>query len=167
MKTERSAYVLRISPSGIDRVDDALAQDQIIIGWSAAQDLLDPKLEWSQFREIIHRAHYDGAETYRRSGGAAGQMWRFIHEMAIGDYVVVPHGASFHVAEITGPATYQKDLVDDDTAYRRVVTWLNSKQPIPRRFARAALISRMKYQGTCVEATEILRDIDDVLEVAA
>lgn len=54
-------------------------------------------------------------------------MWRFIREMNVGDLVVVPHGSEFYVAEVSGPAMYDESKVEEDTAYRRNVKWLNDK----------------------------------------
>lgn len=51
---EQQAFVLRILPSGVDRVPEALDNDQIIIGWAKAKGLLDTSLSWEQFRQVIH-----------------------------------------------------------------------------------------------------------------
>ncbi len=40
----KDAFVLRISPSGVDRVPEALETNELIIGWSEAAGLLDPSL---------------------------------------------------------------------------------------------------------------------------
>ena len=163
---EQSAFVLRIAPSGIDKVPEALHEDQIIIGWAYAKGLLDPKLDWIQFREILDKTYYSEEPTRRKAGAAAGNMWRFIREMKPDDLVVVPYGSEFYVAKITGPATYNSAKADDDSSYRRVVEWLNKKKPIPRQIARSALISRMKTQGTSATATDLLGEIQECLAVA-
>jgi len=163
----RQAFVLRIAPSGEDKVPEALESDQIIIGWSDAQELLDLTLSWEQFREVIRVKYYAEEPNLRKAGNAGGHMWRFIREMNIGDLVVVPYGNRFYVAEVSGPVTYSPDKVADDTAFRREVTWLNEKKPIPRAVAKSALISRMKVQGTCAYATDLLEEIEDALEVAS
>ena len=93
-------------------------------------------------------------------------MWRFIRAMQTGDYVVVPNWGEFYVAEITGPATYDPSKVKEDTAYRRSAKWLNGKKAIPRRLARAALISRMKVQGTSADASDLIAEIEDCLSLA-
>jgi len=82
-----------------------------------------------------------------------------LREMRIGDLVVVPYGPNFYIAEVAGDATYDKKKVDEDTAYRRDVKWLNSKKPVPRDWAKSALISRMKIQGTSADATDLLPEI--------
>ncbi len=93
-------------------------------------------------------------------------MWRFIREMKAGDLLVVPHGSDFYVARVEGEATHDPARIDEDTAFRRKVAWLNKAQPIRRALARAALQSRMKTQGTCAYATDLLEEIEECLELA-
>jgi hypothetical protein len=86
--------------------------------------------------------------------------------MSPGDLVVVPHVTGFYVAEVTSGALYDPTRLDDDTAFRRNVLWHNDKRPIPRAMAKSALISRMKIQGTCADATDLLDHIKECLEHA-
>jgi predicted Mrr-cat superfamily restriction endonuclease len=162
----QSAFVLRIAPSGNDRVPEALANDQLIIGWADATGLLNEALEWEAFREIVHSAYHAAEPNYRRAGAAAGHIWRFIRGMKPGDLVVVPYWADFYLAEVVGPAMYDPALSGDDSSYRRTVRWLNDKKPIPRRVATSALISRMKIQGTSADAIDLLEAIKACLAVA-
>lgn len=162
----KNAFVLRIAPSGIDKVPEALEKNQIIIGWALADDLLNEQLTWDQFRQIISDKYYSSELTLRKAGAAAGNMWRFIREMKEQDYVIVPYGNGFYIAEIGGPAIYDKLKIEEDSAYRRSVTWLNDKKIIQRNLARSALISRMKYQGTIADATDLISDIEDCIENA-
>lgn len=165
---EKRAFILRIAPSHIDRIQEALKENQIIIGWSKARGLLNEKLTWEEFRNIILNAYSSyQKKTLRSVGSAAGHMWRFIREMKKGDFVVVPCGDKFYVAEIEGEAIYNEKKVNDDTAYRRSVKWLNNKQPISRSLAKSALISRMKIQGTSAEATDLLSEIEECLKTAS
>jgi len=161
----QKAFIFRISPGGDDKVPEALKDDYLIIGWSAAKGLLDPELEWHQFRGIIRASYYAEEGNLRRAGSAAGHMWRFIREMNNGDRVVVPYGSDFYVAEINGKAFYDKTKEAEDSAYRRPVIWLNGKKTIPRSLAKSALISRMKTQGTCADATDLLQEINECLEI--
>ena len=149
----QQAFVLRISPSGRDRVQEALQSDAIIIGWANAEGLLDPSLTRDQFRAIISDSIYPNETSLRKAGAATGHMWRFVRIMNEGDFVVVPYGPDFYVAEVKGAARFISDKQKEDSAYRRDVTWLNDKHPIPRRYAKAALVSRMKIHGTSASAT--------------
>jgi predicted Mrr-cat superfamily restriction endonuclease len=150
----------------MDRVPEALESNQIIIGWANADGLLDKQLDWAGFREIVRATYYRDDKTLHRAGAAAGHMWRFIREMEAGDLVVVPYGSEFYVAQVAGEAIYLQDKQSEDTAYRRPVKWLNAKQPIPRSYAKSALISRMKIQGTSASATDLLDEIRDCLDIA-
>ena len=160
------AFVLRISPSGLDRVKEALESDQLIIGWSKSEGLLNPDLKWTDFRKIISETYYGNAQNLRKAGAASGHMWRFIKTMEVDDLVVVPHGSRFYIATISGPAIYLKEKVQEDSSYRRPVQWLNNKKPIERKYAKAALISRMKIQGTSASATDLIDQIKECIEVA-
>jgi predicted Mrr-cat superfamily restriction endonuclease len=162
----QQAFVLRIAPSRIDRVAEALSSDQIIIGWAEAKGLLDDSLNWEEFRKIISETYYADEGSLRRAGTAAGHLWRFIREMNAGDLVVVPHGSAFYIAEISGPTTYDESKVSEDTAYRRNVHWLVDKKPIPRVVAKSALVSRMKIQGTCAYASDLLPQIKECVVIA-
>jgi len=165
-KTGRKAFILRVAPSGEDRVPEALDANQIIIGWAKAKGLLDPKLSWDDFRGVLRRAYYSKEPNLRKAGSAAGHMWRFVREMNPSDLVVVPYGTGFYAAEVTGPALYDDAKRADDTAYRRKVNWLNEKRAIPRAQARSALISRMKIQGTCAYATDLIGQIEECVKHA-
>jgi len=162
----QSGFVLRIAPGGEDKVPEALRSGELIIGWAEAGGLLDSNLSWESFRDIVRRAYYADQPDLRRAGGAAGHLWRFIREMKPGDLIVVPYGAEFFVAEVSGPATDDRAKVNDDSAYRRAVRWLNGGKPISRQLARSALVSRMKTQGTCADATDLLDEIKECLGLA-
>src|SRR5688500_5840608 len=99
------AWLLRMRPLDVDLVPEALRTAEVSVGWGKAEGLTDPSLTRRQFRDRLVTA-YDQYADLRRAGGAAGQVWRFIRVMAIGDLVLVPHGDMIHLARITGPATY-------------------------------------------------------------
>ena len=162
MANEPQAFVLRIAPSGVDRVALALREDVAIIGW-AAPELLNPSLDWKAFREIVRARFYPTEDNLRRAGAAAGHMWRFIREMKTGDLLVTPHGNGFFIGRIAGPAFHLPEKAKEDTAYRRKVDWLNNKQPVLRATARAALQSRAKIQGTSADASDLVSEIMECL----
>lgn len=146
---------------------EALATNEISIGWPRAEDLTDPKLDYWQFREVVKEAYYADDFGYRDSGAVAGQLWRFIRDMAEADLVVVPHGTEFLVAKVAGPLIYRPERAEGHSAFRRPVEWLNRAQPIPRAKALAALQSRMKIRQTCADATDLIEEIQDALNAAA
>ena len=165
MSDSRDAFVLHISHRD-DALPKALESDDVVIGWSKAGELHDSDLDWNEFREIVHQEYHSDQDDYRKAGASAGNLWRFIREMKEGDFVVVPDGSEFYVAKVTDEARYEPERVDEDTAHRRSVKWLNDRKPISRGTARARLQSRMKARQTCVEATDLIPEIKDALEAA-
>jgi predicted Mrr-cat superfamily restriction endonuclease len=159
------AFVLRITTGDRqDRVPGAIKDGDIIIGWSqAGEDLLKPDLDWKSFRQIVHNEYCQSEADYRRSGRYVGGLWPFIRQMKCGDLVVVPHGNTFYVVKVIGPARYEKQHRCDDTAFRRQVEWLAG--PIRRSYAHAPLQSRMKVRNACVKATDLLPQIREAIEV--
>lgn len=166
MESTQQAFILRIAPDKDDRVREGLDCDQILIGWPLASELIDSTLDWVQFRKIMSETYFPAEPNLRRAGAAGGHLWRFIREMNLGDLVVVPHGPEFYVAKVVGSVVHDASRVEDETAFRRAVEWQNGKVPISRSIARAALQSRMKTQGTCAYATDLLPEILECLEVA-
>ena len=144
---KQQAFVLRIAPGEVDHVEEALEKDHLIIGWACAEGLIGKTLERDAFREIVRREYYAKDDNLRKVGNATGHLWRFIREMEKDDLVVVPYGSDFYVGRVTEHAFYDASKVDDDSAYRRPVEWLNGKKPIPRKYAKSALVSRMRIRG--------------------
>lgn len=156
----QKAFILHIKPKNIDRVQEALDNDQIIIGWASAENLLNDKLTLYDYRGIISAAHYSQEINLNGAGRAAFAMWRFIREMSLDDLIVVPHGSiGFYVAQVVGAAIYLPSKAEDGTSYRRPVKWLNQKQPFQRARASGSLIAAMKKRGTCFEITHLLEDL--------
>ena len=71
-----------------------------------------------------------------------------------------------YVGIVDGPAFYDESKVGEDSAFKRSVKWLNEKRGIPRSFAKSALVSRMKTQGTSADATDLVKDIEECLAIA-
>lgn len=144
-----------------DHVPDSLADNVIMIGWARAPGLLDPALNRQDFRPLI--AKFYPQHSTGTLGAGAGNMWRFVREMEVGDLVVVPDGASLFVAQVTGPPTWMEDKVEADTAYRRPVIWLNDKRPTPRSKASSLLQTRLGNMRTCLNISDLLGDVQALL----
>jgi 5-methylcytosine-specific restriction endonuclease McrA len=157
--TSRQAFVLRIKPSRHDRVPDALADGELIIGWSYALGLLHASADLARFRQIIQNTYHAGEPDELKAGKAAGSMWRFIREMREGDIVLVPHHKHFYVARVTGPAYHDASKVAEDTAHRRPVEWLNQSVPLPQSAASSALQVRFGRPRAVTPASDLLADV--------
>jgi restriction system protein len=71
------------------------------------------------FRDAVSTPHTPTAPTQ------ANQLFRFVHEMRIGDYVIYPRKAdrTLHWGEVTGPYVFDRDR-SSEFAHRRGVQWL-------------------------------------------
>lgn len=162
-KKGKGAFVFRIKKYKRRSIKLALEKNRIFAGWSKT-DLTNPKLKFSDFKEIIQKSYNYKPEETNRISQNAGNIWRIIREINIGDYVIVPDSANFYVCEVTGHVVYDKEALDYDGSHQREVKWLNNKQPIPRNRAPAKLQLRMKAHHTCVRASEFISDIDEILK---
>lgn len=153
------AFIIRCAPSYNSQLDQ-VREGEIMIGWSKTTDeLLEPSLTRNEFKPILIK-HYNGyAENGRSLGQATGYLWRFIREMQIGDLALIPTRGAFYLAEITSDAYSDEHYMDTDSVIRRKVKLL-SEDPISRSVCPNGLVSRLKYQGTCVSASDL---IDQVL----
>ncbi len=170
MNKPTNAFVLRQSPSGVSQLNNiSLPQNVIVNGWCWAKGLIEED-SYEKFREILRKTYYK-EKSRHRVGYAANTMWRFLKTMQPGDWVVVPSGGGkFYVAEIAaGPPIYDdsKAALDADSSYRRLVTWLNDKQPLLRSAARSRLISRMKIRQTSANAKDLIEEIHEALVLAS
>jgi predicted Mrr-cat superfamily restriction endonuclease len=158
----RNAFILRLAPLGQDLTQEALEKDEIFVGWKEVKGLLEEGLSFYDFRERVKAAYK--IENNHSAAAFARFLWEFLKEMKPGDYVVVPSGGQFYVAEVVGDPYY--DESHPVAAHRRPVRWLNDKKPIPRELASRALQSRMKARGTLLDTSDLVEDIEKVLEDA-
>lgn len=134
-----------------------------MIGWSKAEGLLDEKLSREDFREIIHKEYFSREENKRRSGQVAGDLWRFIRDIAPNHFVLIPTEGGFYIGKVIGPATYDEMKIFNDTAYRRKVEWLNDKKPVPQEMTTEELQKKMKSILSVIDATVLYDEIEFAL----
>lgn len=123
---------------GIHTLEDLLFLNNnlIAIGWHEMGDISDIQSD----RELL-KQKYPTVYPNKKKGAIptdCGQIFRFINEVQIGDYVVFPskYNRRINIGEITGDATY--DPNGGDYPRRRSVKWL--KKELPRTaFSQGAL----------------------------
>ena len=151
-------------PGDWDRVPEALEENHLIIGWAEADGLLHPELSWEVFRGIVENA-YGGIYDRRRAGAAAGQAWRFIRGMNLGDLVVVPDGERFHIGRVAGEPWFDENGVESNSAYRRDAEWLRLN--VPRASAGPALLAALNRRLTLSLVGEegVAKEIGELLAI--
>jgi restriction system protein len=88
----------------------------------------------------------------------AGQPFRFVHEIIVGDYVVFPakKDRQVHIGEITGEYQYHPSI-NKDFANQRSVKWLVN---LPRtRFSQSALYE----MGSAMSLFQIKNNADEIM----
>ena len=143
-----------------------LRENEVMIGWSKAEGLLNETLTREEFREKIHKQYFPKDENKRRSGQIAGDLWRFIREISIGNYVIVPTKEGFYIGRVTGPAYYDEMRIFNDTAYRRKVEWLNNGNPVPLEKTVPEVQRRLKTLQTVIETTDLYQEIEFAMRIA-
>ena len=144
-----------------DRVPTGIQEGRVTIGWPCARRLIT-KRSRDKVREIVRKAYYCKDADLRRAGSATGNLWRFIHEMRPGALLVIPRGQEVYLAEVIGDADYDKTKVEEDTAYFRTARWLNPKCPFKRAKTPDSVQAKMRLWQTCIDATDILPDIQSL-----
>lgn len=163
----KQAFIIRCSPSYVSWVDEMVKNSQIVIGWSLTEDqLFDMDIDRNGFKDILRVRYPNYIDNPYSLGQGTGYLWRFIREMQIGDYAIVPVSKAFYIGEVTSDVMFLSDKIEEDTAIRRNVKWLNNGKPILRENCSAGLISRLKYQGTCVGVTDLIDEVEIALENA-
>lgn len=116
-----TAWLVRAGRDG-ERVDDALTEGLVILGWRRL-----PNLNLYRSRDDLRA---DIARLYEGSpatGNWTGQLWRFCHEMADGDLVVMPlkRRGLFAIGEVAGSYRHRPDAAPG-FRHSRPVHWLRT-----------------------------------------
>jgi len=133
-----------------------LKENVIALGWSRLGDLSNLGGTRDDFKE--HYANLSPGKSEQHIALNAGQLFRFVHEMRIGDYVVFPgkFDREVHIGEVVGEYVYRPE-VNADYPNQRSVKWLVH---VPRtRFSQAALYE----MGSAMSLFQIRNNADEIL----
>ena len=105
-----------------------LKHNLVAIGWSQVGDLSQLPRDREAFKQAV-AATYPGIKPGAIPNNA-GQLYRFVHEMQIGDYVAYPSKSDkqIHLGRITGNYQYNPEAMSG-YPNQRAVTWLKK---VPR-----------------------------------
>ena len=133
-----------------------LEENVIALGWARLGDLSKLVGTREDFKKYYSEINPDkGAQHIALN---AGQLFRFIHEIKVGDYVVFPGkiDREVHIGEVKGDYMHRPE-VHADYANHRKVRWLAH---VPRtRFSQAALYE----MGSAMSLFQIKNNTDEIL----
>lgn len=95
----------------------------VCIGWSAMGDLSD--ISSKDELATCYDEHFD--KNPRGKGQDVGQVWRFLNDMQIGDYVIFAESSVFHIGRVESDYFYNDTEIQEqseDYKSTRTVRWL-------------------------------------------
>ncbi|HEX6986071.1 MAG TPA: restriction endonuclease, partial [Planctomycetaceae bacterium] len=113
-----------------------LKRNFVAIGWDKVGDLSKLGADRESFKAAVAAAYPD-----KKPGAIpnnAGQLYRFVHEIEVGDFVVYPskRDRQIHIGRVAGPYRYDPSL-EEGYPNLRPVEWIRA---VPRtRFSQGAL----------------------------
>lgn len=133
-----------------------LGAKQVALGWHELSDLSLLAASRDAFKQELEKVMPGWKPGYYPN--AAGQLYRFVHEMKKGDIVVYPSKLDrmMHIGEITGDYQYAAKS-SDHYPHRRAVKWL--KEFARTKFSQGALYetgSAMSFFQIKTYASEFL-----------
>lgn len=101
-----------------------LSRNVVAIGWREAGDYSDARTR-AEVLQLVAAAY--PANTNQQNHVGAGQVWRFLDEVALGDAVLTYDPASrlYHIGEIAGPPLYAPDQIEA-LPVQRAVRWTDA-----------------------------------------
>lgn len=116
-----------------------IEQNYIGIGWSELGDLSKLPPNRDAFKAALKANQPNATDASVRA--QSSPLFRFTHEMQIGDYVIYPSKTDrmIYVGIIQSDYEYQSNLEDDEYKNRRKIEWI-TPNGIPRNsFSQATL----------------------------
>lgn len=123
--------------------NDALSDTNphVCIGWSNLGDLTG--VESKDELASIYDEHFQ--KNNRGRGQDIGQVWRFIRDINVGDYIIFAEQSVFHIGRIDSDCFFDESdnsNQDLDYKYNRKVTWL--KKNISRKILSENMHNSLK-----------------------
>ena len=93
------------------------------IGWSVIAGQVRPGQTREEVAELYRAA--EPAKTQGQIVAGASQVWRFVNEIEVGDWVVTysPGNRTYLIGEVSGAFQYRPDWINDDLGMIRAVNW--------------------------------------------
>ncbi|WP_180230902.1 restriction endonuclease [Bacillus toyonensis] len=162
----KNAWIVRPFPHGINRMKEFLTKYEqqtagngiVAIGWPGIGNLSSISKR-EEVKTAVEGKHLYSAKAL---GQKVGVIYRFVCEINIGDYVLVPDGGFVHIGRIASDYKYDSSVDNDHEGYphQRCVEWLYDKRAIPRKVLTGRLFDSLKGRKTLFST-----HFDDINEI--
>ena len=122
---DMSIFLVRAGRHG-EREAICIERKIVAIGWVGLPNL--SKVKTKEDLKILYRKIYPDSNK-NSEANQVGQIWRFINDIKIGDYVALPLKTGPGIAIGKVLSDYRYEVISDDTYHVRNVEWLKT---IPR-----------------------------------
>jgi restriction system protein len=120
-------WMIRVGKHG-EHEQQFLQSGRVSLNWGELTEDLSKRESRADMRELCRTTYPQSTEA--KLSNHLGQIWAFVKEMELGDWVVIPSKAkaAVHIAEITGPYVYD---ATGPLPYRhtRTVKWVTTDVP--------------------------------------
>ena len=103
--------------------DEFRERGVVAIGWNVIADQVQPGQSREQVADLYRAA--EPGKTQGQIVAGASQVWRFVNEIEVGDWVVTysPGNRTYLIGEVAGAFQYRPDWIQDDLGMIRPVSW--------------------------------------------
>jgi predicted Mrr-cat superfamily restriction endonuclease len=157
---KRQAFIVRLPGEMMKGNDWVLLTNVLNMGWQEAKGLTNEDLCYKEFRDIIHKTYFLTDRNYRRSGRLAGTAWRFIREMNIGNYALLPIEDGFYITKVTSDAFYDANVLQEKRGYKRTVEVLNNAKPVLYESIPPKLREKLSSSHPITDVSELMQEIE-------
>lgn len=143
----KNAWVIRPYPHGHYRLKEFLNDDMVAIGWPHIGDLT--KYHSLEHIKKVVQKYYEYSSAHSL-GQKCGNINRFINDISVGDYILVPDGQYVYVGEIRENYKYVKkyDSNKEGFCHQRPVKWFFDKKAILRSNLTGRVYDSLKGRQT-------------------
>lgn len=154
-----SLWLVRAGQHGAQE-ETALNQNVVTIGWNEFSDLSNLKTR-DELAKIYWKEYPDVSNN--KAGNQIGQIWRFVHDIQVGDLVALPlkTESSIAIGRVEGNYEYRK--LTEEVRHIRRVKWIKT---IPRsEFDQDVLYSFGAIMTVCrIERNDAEKRVVQLLE---
>lgn len=152
---DKSAYVVKSYPNGIDCWEDFQTKSIIAIGWSKLGDV-SGKNEAEIRKLLIEKGYTEG-----KIGMAVSQIYCFSEKIKVSDFIVVPHNQVFIIGKVKKHYEFKEEYFNDGYPHTHYMEWLAK---VPLNFASDELSKRLTLPPTIISISAFIEELEQLIE---